>query len=397
MSILDGLYQAIDNKHTAVLVGLDLSAAFDTICHSTLLHRLEIEFGVRDKALAWLESYLTGRKQFIRIGQHQSKTVLCDAGVPQGSVLGPLLFAAYVSPVGEIVTSAGLGFHQYADDTQIFFAMRSADIQQDLEVLRVCTDRLRYWFLTNGLMLNPDKSEAVVVGTRQQLCTVVAVQTVPVAGVNLPIASELKSLGVVIDSRLSFDKHVSAVCRSCNFHMRALSHIRHLLSTQVAHTLACSIVCSRIDYCNAVLQHAPKSTLSKLQRVQNNLARIVLSAPRRTHAPPLLYQLHWLPVESRITYKLALLTFKIRTQSTPRYLYDLLVDRCCVRSTRSSDMPQYVVPRVRTVIASRAFRVAAPTVWNALPRSVSSCKTVACFKSHLKTHLFNIAFNHMLH
>ena len=177
--------------------------------------------------------------------------------------------------------------------------------------------------------------------------------------------------------------------------MRALSHIRHLLPTQVAHTLACSIVCSRIDYCNAVLQHAPKSALSKLQRVQNNLARIVLSAPRRTHAPPLLYQFHWLPVESRITYKLALLTFKIRTQSTPRYLYDLLVDRCCVRSTRSSDMPQYVVPRVRTVIASRAFRVAAPTVWNALPRSVSSCKTVACFKSHAKTHLFNIAFNHI--
>jgi len=168
-----------------------------------------------------------------------------------------------VSPVGEIVTRAGLGFHQYADDTQIFFAMRSADIQQDLEVLRVCTDHLRCWFLTNGLMLNPDKSEAVVVGTRQQLGTVVAVQTVPVAGVDLPIAPELKSLGVIIDSRLSFDSHVRAVCRSCNFHMRALSHIRHLLSTQVAKTLACSIVCSRIDYCNAVLQHAPKSTLSR--------------------------------------------------------------------------------------------------------------------------------------
>ena len=78
-------------------------------------------------------------------------------------MLGPLLFVTYVSPVSEIVTSAGLGFHQYADDTQIYFAMRSASIQQDLEVLRVFTDRLRCWFLTNGLMLNPDKSEAIIV------------------------------------------------------------------------------------------------------------------------------------------------------------------------------------------------------------------------------------------
>ena len=131
-------------------------------------------------------------------------------------------------------------------------------------------------------MLNPDKSEALFVGTHQQRHAVASVQTVLVAGADLPIALELKSLGVTIDPQLSFESHVREVCRACNFHLRALSHIRNLLSFQVAQTLACSIVCSRLDYCNSMLYGAPSKSISKLQRIQNNLARIVLEVPRRT-------------------------------------------------------------------------------------------------------------------
>ena len=347
---------------------------------------------MRGTALAWIKSYLSDRRQFVKIGRHQSKSVSYNLGVPQGSVLGPLLFITYVSPVSDIVTSAGLGFHQYADDTQIHFALNPATVIQDLDVLRIVTGRLHYWFLKNGLMLNPDKSEALLVGTHQQRNAVAAINSVPVAGVDLPIASQLKSLGVTIDNRLSFDKQVNAVCRACNFHIRALWHIRHLLTSKFACTVACSIVGCRLDYCNAVLYGVNKTTLSKLQRVQNNLARVVLQVPRRTHADPLLYQLHWLPVEYRIIYKTALLTYKVRAQSSPTYLHSLLTDRRCSRTLRSSETPKLVVPRVRTVAASRAFRAAAPTVWNTLPHTLVTSTTVSVFKSRLKTHLFSIAF-----
>ena len=171
------------------------------------------------------------------------------------------------------------------------------------------------------------------------------------------------------------------MCRACNFHLRALAHIRHLLPLSVAQTLACSIVCSRLDYCNAVLQGAPKSSMLKLQRVQNNLARIVLQLPRRTHARPLLHRLHWLPVEQRITYKTALITFKVRAQSAPEYLLTLLQNRECTRTLRSSSLPLMEIPRFRTVTASRSFRVAAPTIWNSLPRDVLACSTVDSFKN----------------
>jgi len=112
----------------------------------------------------------------------------------------------------------------------------------------------------------------------------------------------MKVLGVVLDRRLSFHKHVSAVARSCDYDAQAIRHIRHLLTTELAQTLAGSLILSTIDYCNAVLHGAPSYSIKKLQRVQNNAARIVLEAPRRSHASPLLGTLHWLPVLHRIDY-----------------------------------------------------------------------------------------------
>ena len=127
---------------------------------------------------------------------------------------------------------------------------------------------------------------------------------------SLAAADDIKVRGVVLDRRLSFHKHVSAVARSCNYHAQAIRHIRHLLTTELAQTLACSLIQSRIDYCNAVLHGAPSYSIKKLQRVglQNNAARIVLGAPRRSDANSLLKTLHWLPVQQRIEYKVALLS-----------------------------------------------------------------------------------------
>ena len=104
------------------------------------------------------------------------------------------------------------------------------------------------------------------------------------------------------------------------------------------------------------------------------------------------YRLHWLPVEQRIVYKTALITYKVRAQSTPEYLLTLLQNRECTRTLRSSSLPLLDIPRFRTVTASRSFRVAAPVIWNSLPRDVLACSTVDSFKKHLKTYLFNVAF-----
>ena len=132
----------------------------------------------------------------------------------------------------------------------------------------------------------------------------------------------------------SFHKHVSAVARLCNNHAQA---IRHLLTTELAQTLACSLVLFRIDYCNAVLHGSPSYSITMLQRVQNNAARVVLEAPRRPRASPLLRTLHWLSIQQRIDYyKVALLTFKVRSTSTSSYLRLLIQDQEHGRNLRST-------------------------------------------------------------
>ena len=207
-----------------------------------------------------------------------------------------------------------------------------------------------------------------------------SVSSVSVAGVDLPVADDIKVLGVVLDRRLTFHKYVSAVARSCNYHAQAIRHIRHLLTTELAQTLACSLILSRIDYCNAVLHGAPSYSIKKLQRVQNNAARIVLEAPRRFHASPLLRTLHWLPVQQRIDYKVALLTFKVRSTSIPSYLRLLIQDREHGRNLRSTTTA-LCQPFTTTTFAKRAFRCSAPAVWISLPQTVLSSDSAAVFLS----------------
>ena len=363
-----------------MLIGLDLSAAFDTVSHHTLLQRLQTEFGVTGTALAWIKSYLTDRKQFIKLGQHKSSETKLEVGVPQGSVLRPLLFAVYGSPVADVIASHGVRHHQYADDTQLHLAMRANNTASGLSVLDACTSDVKLWFMHNGLQLNPDKSEALIMGTASQLRAVSSVTSLKVAGIDLPVADNMRVLGVDLDRRLTFDKHVLAVARSCNYHAQAIRHIRHLLSTDLAQTLACSLILSRIDYCNAVLHGAPSGTIHKLQRVQNNAARIVHQVPRRSHAHSLLKELHWLPVKQRITYKLAVLTCKIRQTSVPAYLSQHIRARNGTRSLRSSAFPLLDVPFRRTDIGKRGFSCVAPTIWNSLPTSVVNCHTLPLYK-----------------
>ena len=138
------------------------------------------------------------------------------------------------------------------------------------------------------------------------------------------------------------------VARSCNYHVQAIHHSRHLLTMELAQTLACSLILSRIDYCNAVLHGAPTSSIQKLQRVQNNAARIVLQASRRSHAKPLLHQLHWLPIQQQITYKLAVLTYKVQSTSTPVYLHHHIAEPACSQTLRSYVIPLLDQPFMRT-------------------------------------------------
>jgi Reverse transcriptase (RNA-dependent DNA polymerase)/Endonuclease-reverse transcriptase len=391
LKIVNDLFSSADSSHATLLVSLDLTAAFDTINHGKLVTRLSNEYGFSGNVLSWIETYLLGRKQFVKVGPSSGTTTSCTTGVPQGSVLGPLLFSVYISPISRLIASYNIQHHKYADDTTLYVRLEpgSSSICPNLES---CSMAVSSWFLEHDMQLNPSKSEAIIIGTVPQLKKFIPFRQVAIAGAPVPVSDNLKIIGLTLDKRLTFDRHVTNVCQESNFHIRALRHIRPSLDRATANTLACSIVNSRLDYCNSVLYGMSQHNLQRLQLIQNSLARVVCQAPSRCSATSLLKQLHWLPIQHRIEYKIATITHQALTQQSPDYLHALLSQHIPARNLRSASKSLLVIPTTRTTTGSRSFCVSAPTIWNALPDHLREIKSHDAFKTQLKTEHFKAAF-----
>ena len=204
-----------------------------------------------------------------------------------------------------------------------------------------CVEDVARWFLENGLLLNPAKTEVVLFGTKAQREKIPVASGIDVAGTVVPFHDTVKLLGVTLDLALTFDRHVTQVLHCCSYHTRALRHIRPLLTFDAAKTIAHSIVSSRLDYSNALLHGTSTSNLDRLQVAQNSLARAVCQAPHSVSATELRRQLHWLPIRQRVTYKIAVITYKTRSTGTPAYLSHLIRDYLPARTLRSSKQHCY--------------------------------------------------------
>ena len=397
LKVADDIERAAGKGKCTVLLSLDVSAAFDAIDLGILCDRAVTDFGLTGLAVSWLKSFVTDRTQCIAVGTELSPTTACLSGVPQGSVLGPLLFSMYVSPVGDVINAHGLQYHQYADDLQLYTAVRADDFQ-DLSHVESCVADVSRWFLKNSLLLNPTKTEAVVFGTRPRLRSIDLSQHLNIEGASIQIADSVRLLGVTLDQTLSFDQHVSEVVRSCNYHLRALRHIRPRLTMECAKSVATSIVGSRLDYCNSLLHGMTQKNFSRLQTVQNNLARAVCQASWTADAVELRRSLHWLPIRQRTTYKLAVITYKACTNNTPPYLSSTIEKLVPARTLRSSVALQLRPPKAAksaTVFEGRAFSMAAPAIWNALTHDIRNAQSLNVFKTRLKTYLFAAAYTHV--
>ena len=168
LKIHSDILASMDAGKVTALTLLDLSAAFDTIDHTILLRRLDDWFGVTGKALNWFKSYLTGRCQRIKIGDCLSSKADLKFGVPQGSVLGPLLFTLYTTPLSSMIFEHAIPHHLYADDSQLYVSFASGDSAAALNGLQSCLASVQSWMSTNKLKLNPDKTEFLLIGNERQ-------------------------------------------------------------------------------------------------------------------------------------------------------------------------------------------------------------------------------------
>ena len=220
----------------------------------------------------------------------------------------------------------------------------------------------------------------IVTGTRQQIVKPNQSKRVTICGVAVSFGSTLRILGVTLDSEPTFDEHITLIVRACNFHLCALRHIRHLIDREAANTIALSIVYCRLGIRNSIPYGVTENNIGRLQRVQNELARVVY-APYHSSATVLRRSLHWLPIKQRIAYKVAMMTFKVRLHQQPQYLSELFADYRPSRTVRSSGNDLLAETRTKTIIASRAFSSTAPHVWNSLPPFALTATSIEIFIS----------------
>ena len=382
----------MDNGKVTALTLLDLSAAFDTIDHSILLERLYEHFGISGTVFQWFKSYISNRQQRVHIDGSLSCPQDLHFGVPQGSVLGPFLFCLYTTSISQIITNHDVSHHMYADDTQVYIELSQSDTHKSISSLSDCLTDISLWMKSSKLKLNSDKTEFIIIGTKQQRHKLSTHFPVKLLDNDITPSDSVRNLGAIFDSDFSFHKHVSDICKSCFYHIRDLRRIRRHIPLSTAKTISNALISSRLDYCNSLLNNIAKQDLSKLQRVQNCLARVVLRAPRFSPSLPLLKQLHWLPVNYRIQFKLSTLTYRALAIHQPPYLASLLHFSNIPRQLRSSTSEQLSIPRTKLNLGKRAFSVAAPIIWNELPTTLKSCESLASFRKNLKTYLFKIAF-----
>ncbi|XP_077987025.1 carboxypeptidase A4-like [Glandiceps talaboti] len=270
---------ALNNKKDVVLIMLDLSAAFDTIDHSILLNRLEFRFGVTGTALAWFKSYLLNRHQRVKVTSTASSTSHIKYGVPQGSVLGPILFTLYTAPLEDVIIGHGLDYMMYADDSEIYtICNKPADILPDVET---CIDDIRSWMRSNMLVLNDDKTAEVIQFSSRLKTNVVELTSLKIGGLDIAPSTSVRNLGVTLRRDGSMSDQISHICKNGYFSLYKIGKIRKLLDKACTEKLIHAFVTSRLDYCNGLLYGIPKYQIDRLQSLQNAAARltVILTLP----------------------------------------------------------------------------------------------------------------------
>ena len=248
------------------MVAIDLSPGFNTVDHTVILKVLQQHFRVNSKVLNWMDTYLRPRGFKVKIGSDYSKYIPMDFSVPQGSILGPVLFLAYIS-ILRLEVPRSMDLHRFADDHVMkkdFLASKCNEEDNMIHHLQDCCMGVKNWMDHNRLKMNSDKTEFILIGSRQQLQKGHS-QQININSENIAKSETIRYLGAWIDSNLSFKKHITERCKLAMWNLHKLKHIRKFFNQETCQTLVCGLVLMHLDYANAILADLPNIEIGKMQ------------------------------------------------------------------------------------------------------------------------------------
>ena len=382
LRVLNDILISLDSNCCSIELLLDCSAAFDTVDHDKLLTILKNDIGLDGTVYNWFSSFLSNRTQSTNISGSDSECRDMAYGVPQGSVLGPVLFNIYVRDFIRVLEAAGFTVHGYADDHQVVYRFRiEFQFQAVCYLLPKGLHLISQWMSSHFLKLNAGKSQLLIFtpkNIRKELC----MDKVYIGNnMFIPVSLEAVNLGVKLDFQLSFSPHISMIISLSYQQIYNIGQIRKYLTVEDLRTLVQALIVSKIDNCNSLLYGVAEYEISRLQRLQNSCARLIYNKKKNESVSALLFILHWLPIRERIYFKILLLVYTFFINRTPEYINECLQVTDPVNFTLN-------VPRTKTPYGDRGFQNCAPKLWNALPLDIKAQGSLESFKKHLKHYLF---------
>ena len=379
IDIYHQLSQSQDIKSSTCIVFCDISKAFDRVWHKGLLFKLK-QNGIGGPILKWIDSYLSNRKQKVFVNSSYSCIKSTNAGVPQCSVLGPLLFLVFVNDIVEkLLCIARL----FADDTSIAFTSRNtqdieAIINQDLQLISCWA---KQWLVS----FNPNKTQALFFSHRvNENPPMLLFENIPVQFVD-----SHKHLGVSLSKNGKWHDHIDNLLKSASSILAMMRKIKYSVNKKTLSQLYTSFLRPILEYSSVVWDGCTQSEQDSLEKIQHEAARIVTGLTRSVSLSNLYKEINWLSLADRRKYHKLILTYKIKSGITPGYLNELFpstIDTATPYPLRNSD--DFVVLNRRTELFAKSFVPSAITLWNSLPANIKSLETLNQFKNALNTSLF---------
>ncbi|KAL7288539.1 hypothetical protein TKK_0017282 [Trichogramma kaykai] len=394
LDITERVRSAIDGRMVSVLVSFDFSKAFDTIPHHHLLLRLR-EIGCDDAAIRWFADYLSLRNLAVRNadGTH-SHYYRTTSGVPQGSVLGPLLFLIYINNLPSILSHTHAII--FADDTQIIAHPPPSQFSELVANIGVDANAVHQWAIANGLSLNTQKTCVLLHGSR--IFTNALYRAGPpritLAGTLLEYSPAIKILGVVLNSTLNWDSHISSISSKVHYSLYSLRYHRHSLSCHLRQRLVQALILPHLDYAAAVLTSLMVEQELRLQRLQNACIRFIYgNIPKTAHVTPYRLALGWLSVKRRRDQLMILQARKIIISNTPSCLatrFRLLEGQDPTRRVTRQLPPRLDYPSAKTSTLHRSFTHTTTKLINSIPSPFSLRPNTPNPRSLLRNHFLSL-------
>ena len=369
-ALVNNIVQCLENKETGYCIFLDFAKAFDTVNHQILLKKLEY-YGIRGTALRWFTSYLSDRMQCTEIGNTQSKLDYIKCGVPQGSILGPLLFLLYINDI--VLSSNVFKFNLFADDTSLFYS--STNQTEATEIINSELDNISQWLAANKLSLNVGKSKLLIFNKKKDFnCDL----NIKLHGQILEEVDHAKYLGVLVDNKLNWNFQINAVKLKLAKGTGLLAKIRHFVPNDTLKSLYFSFVNPYIDYNLLNWGMASTTDLQSISMKMKKSVRIICFKDKYYHSTPLFKELRILPLTQFIEFKYFKFMWKLMNQILPPSI---------AANFNVNDRNQLFSSISRLESLSNFVRFAGPRLWKNLPASISSLTSLDTFSKKLKIHM----------